>query len=53
MDDEEADEILRLMKDDIVLLGKNLTKYYSFGEYIVRAVDNVSIEIKNAGPIPH
>lgn len=47
MDNEEADEILRLMKDDIVLLGRNLTKDYSIGEYIVRAVDNVSIEIKN------
>ncbi len=47
MDNEEADEILRIMKDDIVLLGRNLTKDYSIGEYIVRAVDNVSIEIKN------
>lgn len=47
MDDDEADEILRLMKDDIVLLGRNLTKDYSIGEYVVRAVDNVSIEIKN------
>jgi len=47
MDNEEADEILRLMKDDIVLLGRNLTKDYSIGEYVVRAVDNVSIEIKN------
>ena len=47
MDDDEADEILRIMKDDIVLLGRNLTKDYSIGEYVVRAVDNVSIEIKN------
>ncbi len=47
MDNEEADEILRIMKDDIVLLGRNLTKDYSIGEYVVRAVDNVSIEIKN------
>lgn len=47
MDNEEADEILRLMKDDIVLLGRNLTKDYSIGDYVVRAVDNVSIEIKN------
>ena len=47
MDNEEADEILRIMKDDIVLLGRNLTKDYSIGEYVVRAVDNVSIEIRN------
>jgi len=47
MDDEEADEILRLMKDDIVLLGRNLTKDYSIGDFVVRAVDNVSIEIRN------
>jgi len=47
IDDEEADEILRLMKEDIVLLGRNLTKDYSIGDYIVRAIDNVSIEIKN------
>ena len=45
--DDEADEILRIMKEDIVLLGRNLTKDYSIGEYVVRAVDNVSIEIKN------
>lgn len=45
--DDEADLILRLMKDDIVLLGRNLTKDYSIGEYVVRAVDNVSIEIRN------
>ena len=47
MNNEEADEILRIMKEDIVLLGRNLTKDYSIGEYVVRAVDNVSIEIKN------
>lgn len=45
--DDEADEILRLMKEDIVLLGRKMTKDYSIGEYVVRAVDNVSIEIKN------
>ena len=47
MNDDEADEILRLMKEDIVLLGRKMTKDYSIGDYIVRAIDNVSIEIKN------
>jgi len=45
--DDEADEILRIMKEDIVLLGRKMTKDYQIGEYIVRAIDNVSIEIKN------
>ena len=47
IEDGEADEIIRMLEDDIVIFAKNLTKDYKIGEYIVRAVDNVSIRIKN------
>ena len=42
----EADEIIDLLKNNIVVYGKNLVKDYSIGEFIVRAVDNVTIKIK-------
>lgn len=35
-----------LLKDDVLVVGKNLTKDYEIGDYIVRAVDKVSFEIK-------
>ena len=47
IEDDEADEILRMLKDDIVILARNLVKDYHIGDYIVRAIDNVSLEIKN------
>ncbi len=46
-EDKEADEIVALMKDNIVIQAKNLVKDYHIGEYIVRAVDDVSLVIRN------
>ena len=46
-EDKEADEIIAQMKDNIVIDAKNLVKDYHIGEYIVRAVDDVSLTIKN------
>jgi putative ABC transport system ATP-binding protein len=43
---KEADEILDLMKNNIIIQTKNLVKDYHIGEFIVRAVDNVSLTIK-------
>ncbi len=45
-EDQEADKIINLLKGDIVILAQDLVKDYDIGEYIVRAVDNVSIKIK-------
>lgn len=47
IEDEEADDIIRMLKDDIVILARKLVKDYHIGDYIVRAIDNVSLEIKN------
>ncbi|MFX1337518.1 MAG: ABC transporter ATP-binding protein [Promethearchaeota archaeon] len=46
-EDKEADEVLALMKDEIVIQAKNLVKDYHIGEYIVRAVDDVSLLVRN------
>ena len=46
VDDIEADEILGLMKDNIVIFAKNVFKDYDIGDYIVRAVDEVTLKIK-------
>jgi len=46
-EDKEADEVLALMKDNIVIQAKNLVKDYHIGEFIVRAVDDVSLIIRN------
>ena len=46
-EDKEADEIIALMKDSIVIHAKNLVKDYHIGEYIVRAVNDVSLVIRN------
>ena len=45
-EDIEADEVLGLMKDNIVIFAKNVFKDYDIGEYLVRAVDNVTLKIK-------
>ena len=45
-EDKEADEIIALMKDNIVIQVKNLVKDYHIGEFIVRAVDEVSLTIR-------
>ena len=44
-EDKEADKIIALMKDNIVIQAKNLVKDYHIGEFIVRAVDDVSLSI--------
>ena len=46
-EDKEADEIIALMKDNIVIQAKNLVKDYHIGEFIVRAVDDVSLTIRD------
>ena len=46
VEDIEADEILGLMKDKIVIFVKNVFKDYDIGDYIVRAVDEVTLKIK-------
>ena len=46
VEDIEADEILGLMKDNIVIFAKNVSKDYDIGDYIVRAVDNTTLKIK-------
>ncbi len=45
--DREADEIIKMLKNHIVILAKDLVKDYHIGDYIVRAVDRVSLEIKD------
>ncbi|MFX0071244.1 MAG: ABC transporter ATP-binding protein [Candidatus Hermodarchaeota archaeon] len=45
-DNLEADEIMALLKDKIIISAKSLVKDYHIGEYIVRAVDDVSIKIR-------
>lgn len=42
----EADRVIELLKDKIIIFGENLVKDYDIGEYVVRAVDNVSLKIK-------
>ncbi|MFX1393155.1 MAG: ABC transporter ATP-binding protein [Promethearchaeota archaeon] len=44
--DKEADRIIELLKDKIIIFGENLVKDYDIGDFIVRAVDNVSLKIK-------
>ena len=46
VEDIEADEIIDLMKNNIVIYAKNLVKDYDIGNYIVRAVDNATLKIK-------
>jgi len=46
VEDIEADEILGLMKDNIVIFAKNVFKDYDIGDYLVRAVDNTTLKIK-------
>ena len=43
---EESSLYNELAKDDVAIFAKNLIKDYEIGEYIVRAVENVSIKIK-------
>ena len=46
----ELDEMIlaeELKEENIVIIAKRLVKDYEIGEFIVRAVDNVSITVKN------
>ncbi|MBD3255593.1 MAG: ATP-binding cassette domain-containing protein [Candidatus Lokiarchaeota archaeon] len=45
-ENDEADEIMKQLQDKIVISAKNLIKDYEIGEFIVRAVDGVSLNIK-------
>jgi putative ABC transport system ATP-binding protein len=44
--DDEADEVISLLKDNVIIKAQNLVKDYKIGEYIVRAVDGVSLSIR-------
>lgn len=39
--------VKELKEENIVIYGKNLVKDYEIGDFIVRAVDNVSIKVKS------
>ena len=44
-DDNEISELI--YDKNIIIVAKNLTKDYEIGEYVVRAVDKVSLDIIN------
>jgi putative ABC transport system ATP-binding protein len=44
---EGSDSLETIYDNDMIIFAENLVKDYEIGEYIVRAVDNVSLEIKN------
>lgn len=47
-EESSEDKILKELKEeDIIIYGKNLVKDYEIGNFIVRAVDNVSIKVKD------
>jgi putative ABC transport system ATP-binding protein len=49
-DDEEIDDLevaKELLEENVVILAKHLTKDYEIGDYIVRAVDEVSLKVKD------
>ena len=44
----EEDNIKQeLIEENLVIFGENLTKDYEIGDFLVRAVDNVSLKVKN------
>ncbi len=43
---EEENLIFRLKKEKIIIYGKDLVKDYEIGDFIVRAVDHISLEIR-------
>ena len=45
-EDKEADKIIDLLKDDILIFAQSLVKDYEIGDYIVRAIDGVDLRIK-------
>ena len=49
-EDQEIDEVIlakELSEEDLIIIAKNLVKDYEIGDFIVRAVDNVSLNIKD------
>ncbi|MFX1489818.1 MAG: ABC transporter ATP-binding protein [Promethearchaeota archaeon] len=44
---DENDLIKELSEKDIIIFSKNLVKNYEIGNWIVKAVDNVSLSVKN------
>ena len=47
-EESSEDNILKELKEeDVIIYGKNLVKDYEIGNFIVRAVDNVSIKVKD------
>ena len=51
-DEENADDIevaKELLEENVVIIAKNLIKDYEIGDFIVRAVDNVSLRVKGQG----
>jgi len=45
-EDKDADKIIDLLKDDILIFAQSLEKEYEIGDYIVRAIDGVDFKIK-------
>jgi len=45
-ENSEADKIIELLKDKILIFAQNLIKEYEIGDYIVRAIDGVDLRIK-------
>lgn len=43
---EETEEFSDNIANNIVILAKNLVKDYEIGEFIIRAIDDVSLEVK-------
>ncbi|MFX1476888.1 MAG: ABC transporter ATP-binding protein [Promethearchaeota archaeon] len=44
---DENDLVKELSEKDIIIFSKNLVKNYEIGNWIVKAVDNVSLSVKN------
>ncbi|MFX0187254.1 MAG: ABC transporter ATP-binding protein [Candidatus Hodarchaeota archaeon] len=45
-EDIEADKIIEILKDNVIIFAENLVKDYEIGDFIVRAVDGVSLKIE-------
>ena len=42
----DLEDIDKIREQDLMILAKNLTKIYEIGDFIIKAVDDVSLEIK-------
>ncbi|MGV9171525.1 MAG: ABC transporter ATP-binding protein [Promethearchaeia archaeon] len=43
---EHSDDLKALLQEDLLVFGQHITKDYEIGDFIVRAVNDVSVEIK-------